>query len=53
MRITEELLQESIETNLSHIHDFTTPVFTERRSDAHLILTALACECRDLLDLDF
>ena len=36
-----------------HAHDFVTPVFTERKADAHLILSGLMCECQEELDLDF
>jgi len=37
----------------AHAHEFVTPIFTERKSDAHLILSGLMCECQEEIDLDF
>jgi hypothetical protein len=39
--------------NAQHVHEYVMPIFTERRVDAHLILTGLACECLEEIDLDF
>lgn len=48
-----EQIAENVPSIPVHTHDFVTPVFTERKSDAHLIISGLMCECHEELDLDF
>jgi len=53
--ITDSIVErDSSATELPvHAHDFVTPVFTERKSDAHLVLSGLMCECQEEMQLDF